>query len=261
MPAPLILLLWACGGLSAYAPPEEKTWQAGDDGASQPDSGPPDSGGTGGEDGGGTDGTGTDGTGTDGTGTDGTDGTGTDTTGTDDGGTDPATDPVPGDLVLSELMINPSAVADEAGEWLEILSLADHPLSLAGMRISDDDVDGTALAGAGTLAPGARAVFCANGDGATNGGISCDATYYYSSSGDGFALANSGDEVVLSTYDGIELDRVSYGSGFAPTAASTGVRAGGLSQAGNDDAAAWCTQVGGLPGGDQGTPGLANSGC
>ena len=163
--------------------------------------------------------------------------------------------------MISELMINPAAVDDEAGEWLELTSLADYTLDLSGLVLSDDGVDVVSVEGTVELAPGGYAVFCAVGMPANNGGVDCDGSYAYSTTGAGFALAQAGDEVVVSTATGTVLDRVNYSDGFAPTGRSTGVPDSLLSPSGNDNTNGWCPQSGFLSGGDQGTPGAANSGC
>ena len=57
------------------------------------------------------------------------------------------------------------------------------------------------------MAPGDFLVVCASRDAAANGGVPCDAEYFYQTWGGGFALANSEDEVVLVDPDGAEVDR------------------------------------------------------
>jgi hypothetical protein len=163
--------------------------------------------------------------------------------------------------VISELMINPSSVEDRMGEWLELVSLSEESLDLSGLYLSDNGVDGTVIIGSPILESGAIVVLCANEGSGSNGGVSCDASYLYASTGDGFALANEQDEVIVSTAEGTQLDRVDYSSGFAPTGKSIGVRSSQLSPSQNDNPGAWCIQTGSLPGGDQGTPGTTNSNC
>ena len=96
---------------------------------------------------------------------------------------------------------------------------------------------------------------------AQNGGVNCDASYAYMSTGDGLALSNSEDELIVTSASGQRLDRVSYGEGFAPVGRSIGVRVDRMTPDQNDNAGAWCAQSGALSGGDQGTPGQVNSGC
>ena len=178
-----------------------------------------------------------------------------------DGGSTGPTSPQPGDIVISELMINPSAVDDQNGEWFEITNLTESRLDLSGLQISDDGVDGTTVEGTIEVAPNSYAVFCSNPAPSQNGGISCDGHYLYASTGDGFALANSSDEINVRNAAGSMLDRFTYGEGFAPVGRSIGVRRNQRTPTANDSENAWCSQSGSLPGGDQGTPGAINSNC
>lgn len=169
--------------------------------------------------------------------------------------------PEPGELVLSEALFDPAAVDDSAGEWIELVNLSDHTLDLADLWLSDDGVDGVALDTGFTLTAGAYAVVCANGTAADNGGVTCDSTYRYKSTGGGLALANTGDELVLSRQGGGEvIDRFAWGSSFVSAGVAMGVRPGKLTAAGNDAESAWCEQSARLAGGDHGTPGREN-GC
>ena len=47
----------------------------------------------------------------------------------------------PGDLVFSELMINPEVVDDENGEWVELYNTAGYPIDVAGYSFHDLDYD------------------------------------------------------------------------------------------------------------------------
>ena len=184
-------------------------------------------------------------------------------TGTEDtetGGAGPRA-PTRGDLVLSELMCDPAAVADSLGEWVEIAHVSAHELDLTGLQLGDDNADLTTIIGTATLAPGGFAVLCADGSRAANGGVSCAATYRYTTSGGGLSLANTGDEVNLLGADGALLDAMTYGTGFATAGVSMGVPPAKLTPNGNDAAGAWCPQTARLSGGDSASPGEPNAGC
>ena len=45
---------------------------------------------------------------------------------------------MPGDLVITELMIDPAATTDLRGEWIEILNTTDERIDLKGMVVTDD---------------------------------------------------------------------------------------------------------------------------
>ncbi len=187
--------------------------------------------------------------------------TGTDT---EDSATDTGSGsrtPTRGDLVLSEVMCDPAAVADSLGEWVELANVSAHALDLTGLQLGDDNLDLTTIIGAPTLAAGAFALLCADDSRAANGGVTCAATYKYGSSGGSFTLANAGDEVNLLAADGTPLDSMAYSTGFAKAGVSMGVAPGQLTPNGNDAVGAWCPQTARLSGGDSASPGEANAGC
>ena len=102
----------------------------------------------------------------------------------------------PGDLVITEIMLNPSAVPDADGEWFEVYNATDHPIDMLGLTISDDGFDSHVI-GESLIVPSDGFVVLGNNiDQATNGGIKVD--YIYGSS---WFLANSDDEVIIETED------------------------------------------------------------
>ncbi|HID38766.1 MAG TPA: T9SS type A sorting domain-containing protein [Calditrichaeota bacterium] len=164
----------------------------------------------------------------------------------------------PGDIVITEIMKNPSAVYDSNGEWFEIYNNSNQAIDLNGWYIKDDDTDQHQINNGGPLIiePGFYFVLGLNGDSLTNGGIGMD--YVYS----GFTLANGADEVVLCLSDNItEIDRVTYDDGSVwpdPTGAS--MFYSGSFTADNNDGSLWAESAVPWPGsaGDAGTPGEAN---
>ncbi|MFT4974680.1 MAG: hypothetical protein ACI8S6_000563 [Myxococcota bacterium] len=193
--------------------------------------------------------------------------TDTDTDSDTDTDTDTDTDagprpPSPGDLVISELMIDPSGVSDSVGEWVELVNVTEDSLDLSDLTLGDEGVDFYLLKMTGlVLSPGGYLVLCASADAAENGGVSCGGEYLYQSFGGGFALANGGDEVVVGLYGGPSIDTVRYGESVAPVGGSLGVSPGCLSASDNDRAGCWCAQGGQLSSGDAGNPGKPNDGC
>ena len=47
----------------------------------------------------------------------------------------------PGDLVINEIMPNPSAVWDSLGEWIEIYNATDAVINLNGLTLADNDIE------------------------------------------------------------------------------------------------------------------------
>ncbi len=170
--------------------------------------------------------------------------------------------PRSGEVFIHELMINPSAVADSKGEYTELRNSSSDWLDLHGFALADEDVDFSELLPTGAdlvVGPGELLVVCASATG--NGGVSCQATIDPKSTGGGFVLANSEDEVLLIDASGATLDAVRYSGDFAPTGAAVGLRPSKQSASANDSAGNWCEQASGLSGGDAGTPGDDNNGC
>ncbi len=167
-------------------------------------------------------------------------------------------DAQPGDVVITEIMQNPSAVYDSDGEWFEIYNTTDHAIDLEGWYIKDDDTDQHQISNGGSLviASGDYLVLGVNANQATNGGVPVD--YQYS----GFILGNGADEVVLLLPDGTtEIDRVMYDGGPEwpdPTGASMYFTI--PYSADNNDPANWQTSsiVWEGSAGDKGSPGYSD---
>lgn len=167
-----------------------------------------------------------------------------------------------GDLVITELFADPTAAPDEQGEFVELVSVSDHAIALSGFDLRDDGIDATELRTSLVVAPGAYVVLCASVDAGANGGVPCDAAFEWSWNGGGFALANSGDEVVLTDPGGVVIDRVTYAGSQVIPGKSLGVRPTATHHLTNDLATHWCTQVSvTTSGGDASTPGLPNDPC
>jgi hypothetical protein len=120
-----------------------------------------------------------------------------------------AAPPGPDDLVINEVMQNPSAVADSNGEWFEVKNVSGATLDLDGCVVSDADTDAFTIAANTQIAADEYFVFCVNDTSAENGGLpSC---YDWGASND-FTLGNSGDEIII-TCGTDEIDRIEYDGG------------------------------------------------
>lgn len=162
-----------------------------------------------------------------------------------------------GDLVITEVMQNPSAVSDSAGEWFEIHNRSEKLLSLQGFMVADDDTDSMTIERPVSIPPGGYVVLGNNADIATNGGVNVD--YQYSD----WFLANGADEIVLIDPSGGEVDRIDYDGGPNwpdPNGASMQLDPGAMTIEANDDPANWCEATTSF-GGDRGTPGDENHPC
>lgn len=168
-----------------------------------------------------------------------------------------------GDLIFTELHIDPAAVSDDNGEFMEIYNTTDKEIVLDGMIIERNGAKHT-ITPASPLKVAAKGlvVLGKSTDTATNGGAKVDYSY-----GKDIALGNSGSE--LRIWAGtVEVDYLKYGgsgSGGWPkfkNGASIQLSAGKLTATDNDDGANWCestTEM--VSGGDKGSPGKANAAC
>ncbi len=164
-----------------------------------------------------------------------------------------------GTIIVNEIMQNPAAVSDTAGEWFELYNTTGGAIDIDGWTISDDGSNLHTISNGGPLEvpAGGYLVLGNNGDFATNGGVSVD--YVYSS----FSLGNTADEIVLTDTGAVEIDRVNYDGGpnfpnpdGASMALLLSVLAGDPMND-NDLGANW--EVSTIPYGvDFGTPGGAN---
>lgn len=152
-------------------------------------------------------------------------------------------------IVITEIMQNPNAVADATGEWFEVFNAGTATANLNGWTIKDNGSDSHTINNDVIIPPGSYAVLGINADTAVNGGVTL--AYQYS----GIALANGDDEVILVRPDNSIADEVHYdgGSQFPdPTGASME-----LSSAASDNnvGANWATATETMANGDKGTPG------
>ncbi len=167
-----------------------------------------------------------------------------------------------GDLIITELMVDPSAVKDEFGEWVEIFNPGGLPVDLAGLWLKD------AKGGKQQIAPlakvllleaGKYAIFGANGDVKLNGGVTVAWAWA------GLTLPNGGGAFTIAAGKD-DLDLVSYTPGMGgwpmvKTGSSLQLSTAKLGAVANDAGSAWCHPTSEYGDGDKGTPGLANEPC
>lgn len=159
-------------------------------------------------------------------------------------------------LVISEIMPNPAAVADEVGEWLEVYNPGSAPVDLQGWRVASGN-DAVHTINAPLVVPaGGYAVLVRNADPAVNGGVNGDYSYGHAP----FNLNNSNtDWLALRDPAGASVDSVAWGTSSPPNGASRGV----VDLAGDNTVMSgpnWSTQTTVYGLGDRGTPGAPNDG-
>lgn len=114
----------------------------------------------------------------------------------------------PGDVIVTEIMQNPSAVSDGSGEFFEVYNTTASTINLDGWVIKDKDNDSHTIDNGGTLNinAGEYIVLSINSDSSTNGGVT--AAYEYS----GMFQSNSSDEIIL-VENGVTIDSVAWDNG------------------------------------------------
>jgi hypothetical protein len=116
------------------------------------------------------------------------------------------------DLLITEVMANPSEVLDLEGEWFELYNPMTESVDLNQIYIRDDgsDIHKIDHDGALLILPNHYFVLGRNENSSMNGGFTADYVYR------NFNLSNSGDEIVFSKdangHD--ELLRLDYNSNF-----------------------------------------------
>jgi hypothetical protein len=156
-----------------------------------------------------------------------------------------------GELVITELMIDPRTLPDTQGEWFELYNASDSELSLQDCQI-DDGVETLHAVMEPVLLPPREYVTLARGP---NPGFMPTAMVSLS-------LTNTADTLAI-ICRGVEIDRVSYSkaAGFQiEPGATLALDPDALSAQQNDSASAWCTGRD-LYDDDLGTPGRANPSC
>lgn len=166
----------------------------------------------------------------------------------------------PGDVFITELMVDPSAVTDGNGEWFELFNSRSDTVDIRGWRIEDESGNTHVIPDTNPILipAGQFLVLGNNGDASSNGGISVAHEYA------AITLNNSGDILIVFDVNGEEIDRVDYGiPSFSVSAgASLNLDSNRFDFVDNDDGTNWCSSTTSIGTGlDFGTPGATNETC
>jgi len=165
-----------------------------------------------------------------------------------------------GDLLITEIMYNPTALSDTEGEWFEVYNPTGHSINLQNLILGRDEANRHTISEALTLQPGTYMVFQRH-DTATT----ASSTYTF---GSDLLLPNTG--AVLSIFNegtesepGALIFSVDYGDfGFPEgSGASICLNPELMNAADAPQGTSWCVSSSLYSTGDLGTPGSVNDIC
>ena len=171
--------------------------------------------------------------------------------------------PVEGDLVITEIMYNPSGgVDDNDGEWFELRNVSGQTLDIGGVTFTEAGGSSFTLPADVPLilAAGARFLLAREADlGTPDAGITADHVYT------GFSLNNSAESITV-TVGGVTLDAVAYDEDAdwpSATAASLSLDPASATAEANDLPESWCVATAAYDPttGNAGSPGGSNEQC
>jgi hypothetical protein len=167
--------------------------------------------------------------------------------------------PAVGSLIVTEIMQNPNAVSDSAGEYFEVYNTTSSAIEMQGWTIKSLTTDSKDHVIASSLLVPANGyvVLGINSEITANGGVTVDYQY-----GSNFYLGNSSDSIALDCGGSI-IDSVSWDNGATfpdPTGISMELATDQYSETDNDTGSNWAEATAEIVAdGDLGTPGAVNS--
>ncbi len=166
--------------------------------------------------------------------------------------------PSPGDLVITELMPDPSKVSDDVGEWFEADVINDTDLNGIGLDRASDTLAPDIVSATDCLhvVAGDTLVFARNSDTTMNGGLPQVAGTFTFSMIAGSVAAPGDVQILVGT---TVIDSVTWTS--STNGKSRQLDPSAISAQANDDPANFCDSVTPYGLGDLGTPGEANASC
>jgi hypothetical protein len=172
--------------------------------------------------------------------------------------TSPSCIPTP-DIIITEIMKNPDAVADGSGEYFELYNAGAFDVDIEGWTVQDLGSDDFVINNGGplTITAGGYLVLGNNGDFASNGGVNVD--YEYT----GMFISNTDEieilDLALNSVDLVDFDPI---GDFPNTAgAAMSLDPDFYDADANDVGANWCEATSVYGDGDFGTPGSINDQC
>ncbi len=164
----------------------------------------------------------------------------------------PLITPQPGDLVITEIMPDPTTVSDSFGEWFEIYVV--NEVDLNGLKVGHATADTSLVnvTGCARAAADSYVIFSRFEFSSSNGGLPPVAEIF------SMNIVNAGDTLSIGI-DTTLLDQVTYDPATPGAAWSLDPVATNTSD--NDDLTAWCLAETPYGDGDLGTPAGPNPAC
>jgi hypothetical protein len=164
-----------------------------------------------------------------------------------------------GDLLITEIMHDPTKVSDTRGEWFEVYNTTLASINIRGLTFTSTGDTGFTVQDNVIIAAGGYAVMAARNNSLSNGGFTGDYQYTYSSNSVRLGKTDSvGIEANGTVIDSVSYNKFTFGYnvGTSHTLAS-----GAFSESDNDSSGSWCDATSAYGDGDFGTPGSANDVC
>ena len=156
------------------------------------------------------------------------------------------------DVTISEVMVDPRAVSDANGEWLELHNRGRSSVSIRGWSLRSGNDRPHRISANITIAPGGFVVLARNRAPATNGGVR--AAYAY---GSALSFANSRDWLSIADARGVTADSIAWQRSVA---GASGELADDVQPHASVSTPRWYLATSRYGRGDRGTPGAPNDG-
>lgn len=164
-----------------------------------------------------------------------------------------------GELLITEIMYDPAALADVEGEWFEIYNNSDHAINLQNLILGRDDANRHVITELIELSPASYFVFARTDQATDINGYIYGSDISLTNAGAVLAIFNEGSE----TDPGALIFSVNYGGDDFPgcSGASLSLDPDLIHTASAVSGTSWCASTSVYSTGDLGTPGQANDDC
>ena len=164
-----------------------------------------------------------------------------------------------GELLITEIMSNPSALSDTEGEWFEIYNNSGRVINLQNLILGRNDANRHTITDSIDLSPGSYIVFERTDLATDAGGYTYGSGILLPNTGAVLAIFNEGTE----TEPGALIFSVDYGGTDFPnvSGASISLSPDLINAADAVMGTSWCSSISVYNTGDLGTPGAVNDSC